>query len=83
MRAPSGVHPVRASVENCFNASDLAFFDFKQLCELPGPIDLHVIEETKGKDNSTFTVHCHEAAIADPRHNAFQLSFKLLLAFSG
>jgi len=34
---PACIHPVRAPMENSFDAADLAFLDFKQFRNLPGP----------------------------------------------
>jgi hypothetical protein len=55
-------------VEDCFNPADISFFDLEQLCELPGPVQSVMVEETKGEDNAALAVHCHESTVSDPRY---------------
>ena len=68
-------------MENCFYPANQAIFNLEQLGNLPGPVDLHMIEKSEGKYNAVFTIYCDEAAIPDPRNDVKKLSgFKLLLA---
>src|SRR5690242_14000099 len=47
IRAPARVDAVGRAVEHGFDAAYLAVFDLEELAELPGPVDLLVIEEAE------------------------------------
>jgi hypothetical protein len=67
-------------MEHGFNPADIALFDLKQLRNLPGPIDLFMIEKSESKNDTAFSIHCHEAAIQNPRYNTLDSLFELFLA---
>jgi hypothetical protein len=54
--APPGIRPVGASMEDGFNPADIAFFDLKELCELPGPIDLFMVEKAESENNPALSI---------------------------
>ncbi len=51
------------------NPADLPLSDLEQFCNLPGPIDLHMIEKTECEDNPALPIYCYETAIADTGHD--------------
>ena len=51
------------------NLADFAVFNFKQLGNLPSPIDVYMIEKAESEDDSSLTIHRHKAPIADPRYD--------------
>jgi len=45
-------------------------FDFKQLGQLPGPVDLHMVEKAECEGDASFPVDRNKSAVADSRYNA-------------
>ncbi len=65
------------------DAADLAVLDLEQLAELPGPVDVVVVEEREGEHDAALAVHRHEAAVTDARHDALQRSSNCFLQAPG
>ena len=44
-------------MKDCLNPADQSVFYFKKLGDLPGPIDLLMIEKAESKDDASFTIY--------------------------
>jgi hypothetical protein len=75
--APSGVHAIGTSVKNCLYPADIAFFYPKELRDLPGPVQVVMVEKAECENNAAFPVHCHKAAITDSCNKPQQAGFEL------
>jgi hypothetical protein len=69
-------------MEERFDPANHAVLDLEQLGDLPGPVDLFVIEEAEGEHDAPLAVDGDEPAIPNPRHDALQRVLESLL-FSG
>src|SRR5690606_14374506 len=80
VRAPAGIDAEGRAMEDGFDSANLAVLDPEQLGELPGPVDPVMVEEGEGEHDPLFSIDRDEPAIADPRHDASDARFELLLA---
>src|SRR6185437_5856427 len=76
--APAGIDAIGSPVEDRFDAADLAVLDLEELSELPGPVDVLMVEEGKGEDNAVLAIDRHEPPVAHARDDVFQRHLELL-----
>src|SRR4030095_7512489 len=72
IRAPTPRDAERRLVEHRLDPADLAFLEFEELGELPGPVDPIVIEERERKDDAALAVDGDKSPVADAIHNVIQ-----------
>src|SRR5687767_9712328 len=67
-------------MEDRFDAANQAVLDLEEFGELPGPVDLLVVEERKREDDAPLAIDGDESPVADARDDAAQRLLELLLA---
>src|SRR6187402_3489427 len=79
--APARAHSVRPADEDRLDPADLVALDLEQLAQLPGPVDVAVVEGGEREHDPALTVDRDEAAVADARYHVPQR--RLVLALAG
>src|SRR6187402_530864 len=76
--APARAHSVRPADEDRLDPADLVALDLEQLTQLPGPVDVAVVEEGEREHDPALAVDRDAAAVADPGHRTDQRCLELL-----
>src|SRR5262245_32118066 len=63
-----------------FDTANLTVLNLEQLRQLPGPVDVVVVEEGEGIDDAALAIDGNETPVADARDNAAERVLELLLA---